>query len=223
MHGEDRIAEKGQSRSATMMEEKLNAIMKEQQCRISVRTVSTKSVASKHYSDVFEQKYGQEICFKTRTIAAFQRQDGVDQVFFMMFVQEYQDLADQKSWFVIDYLDSVKYLETDLRKRIYSEILLSYFEFARSLGLLNGYIWSDPPVKGDDSVFNIHPEDQQYLEIDKVIDWYRRVLDKGVREKRIKKYQDFGELIFLFKYLNKLLCKEIQLFIFYIFSRYIRE
>ncbi|UMM39813.1 hypothetical protein L5515_016701 [Caenorhabditis briggsae] len=32
-------AEKGQSRIGTMMEEKLNAIMKEQQCRISVRSV----------------------------------------------------------------------------------------------------------------------------------------------------------------------------------------
>ncbi|CAO4383610.1 unnamed protein product [Caenorhabditis nigoni] len=101
-------------------------------------------------------------------------------MFFMLSVREYQSLADQKSWFVIDYLDSVKYSETDLRKRIYPEIPLAYFDFAKSLGILHGYIWAKPSVKGDDFIFNIHPEDQQYLEIDKLIDWYRNVLDKGV-------------------------------------------
>ncbi|ULU08789.1 hypothetical protein L3Y34_019776 [Caenorhabditis briggsae] len=105
----------------------------------------------------------------------------------MMFVREY------KSTFVIDYLDSVKYLETDLRKQIYPEILLAYFDFARTLGILHGYIWAKPPVKGDDFIFNFHPEDQPYLDLNRLIGWYRGILDKGVREKRIKKYEDFGE------------------------------
>ncbi|UMM20680.1 hypothetical protein L5515_015864 [Caenorhabditis briggsae] len=194
-------AQKGGSRLVTTMEEKLNAILRAklgskdaERNRISVRSMvsrpkkqSTKSLAPSHYSKAFEKKYGQAICYKTRTIAVFQRQDGVDQVFFMMFVREY------KSTFVIDYLDSVKYLEADLRKQIYPEILLAYFDFARTLGILHGYIWAKPPVKGDDFIFNIHPEDQPYLDLNRLIGWYRGILDKGVREKRIKKYEDFGE------------------------------
>ncbi|CAO4367873.1 unnamed protein product [Caenorhabditis nigoni] len=216
-------AQKGGSRLVTMMEEKFNALLEKNQGRISVRSVvsrpkkqSTKSLASKHCSDVFVEKYGQEICFKTRTIAVFQRQDGVDQVFFMMFVREYQNLADQKSWCVIDYLDSVKYLESDLRRKIYPEILLSYFDFARSLGILHGYIWAKPPVKGDDFVFNIHPEDQQYLELHKLINWYRGILDKGVEGQRIQKYEDFGE-----KKIKKV--KDLPLFIDSLWTKKMKE
>ncbi|PIC49570.1 hypothetical protein B9Z55_008133 [Caenorhabditis nigoni] len=223
-------AQKGRSRLVTMMEEKFNAILREklgskeaERSRISVRALvsrpkkqSTKSFASKHCSDVFEQKYGQEICFKTRTIAVFQRQDGVDQVFFMMFVREYQNLADQKSWCVIDYLDSVKYVQANLRRKIYPEILLSYFDFARSLGILHGYIWAKPPVKGDDFIFNIHSEDQQYLELDKLINWYRGILDKGVEMQRIQKYEDFGE-----KKIKKI--KDLPLFIDSLWTKKMKE
>ncbi|CAO4383625.1 unnamed protein product [Caenorhabditis nigoni] len=49
----------------------------------------------------------------------FQKQNGVDQMFFMLFVQEY------KYTFVIDYLDSVKYVEADCRKRINQEIFFT--------------------------------------------------------------------------------------------------
>ncbi|CAO4383636.1 unnamed protein product [Caenorhabditis nigoni] len=100
----------------TMMEEKLNAILEEQDGRILVRSVvgstarkaSIERLAPTHYTASFKKKYGQEVSYRNRTIAVFQQQNEVDQMFFMLFVHEYQRLADQKSWFVIDYLNSVK-------------------------------------------------------------------------------------------------------------------
>ncbi|ULU08788.1 hypothetical protein L3Y34_019775 [Caenorhabditis briggsae] len=79
-------AQKGGSRLVTTMEEKLNAILRAklgskdaERNRISVRSMvswpkkqSTKSLAPSHYSKAFEKKYGQAICYKTRTIAVFQ-------------------------------------------------------------------------------------------------------------------------------------------------------
>ncbi|CAP23172.2 Protein CBG01991 [Caenorhabditis briggsae] len=74
-------AGKGRCRIVTMMEDKLNAILEEQQGKI----------------------------------------------FFMLYTHEYKNPANQKSWFAIDYLDSVKYLEADRRKQINQEILSHKF------------------------------------------------------------------------------------------------
>ncbi|PIC49575.1 hypothetical protein B9Z55_008134 [Caenorhabditis nigoni] len=194
-------AEKGRSRIVTMMEERLNAILKEEDGRISVRAVvgiepkrvPLKSLAPSHYIKSFKRKYGQEVSYKNRTIAVFQNQNGVDQLFFMLFVHEYKNPAEKESWFVFDYLDSVKYLEAENRKQINQEILLAYFDFAKSLGILRGYIWADPPLKGDDFIFNIHPENQRYLDIDGLVKWYRDIFDEGVQKNRIVKYEDLRE------------------------------
>ncbi|CAO4367874.1 unnamed protein product [Caenorhabditis nigoni] len=194
-------AEKGRSRIVRMMEERLNAILKEGDGRISIRSVvgskpkkvSIKSLAPSYYIESFKKKYGQGVSYKNRTVAVFQKQNGVDQLFFMLFVHEYKNPAEKESWFVFDYLDSVKYLEAENRKQINQEILLAYFDFAKSLGILRGYIWADPPLKGDDFIFNIHPENQRYLDIDGLIDWYRGILDEGVQKNRIVKYEDLRE------------------------------
>ncbi|UMM39818.1 hypothetical protein L5515_016706 [Caenorhabditis briggsae] len=79
-------AGKGRCRIVTMMEDKLNAILEEQQGK-----------------------------------------NGTDQIFFMLYTHEYKNPANQKSWFAIDYLDSVKYLEADRRKQINQEILSRKF------------------------------------------------------------------------------------------------
>ncbi|UMM39819.1 hypothetical protein L5515_016707 [Caenorhabditis briggsae] len=48
-------------------------------------------------------------------------------------------------------------------------------------------------LESDLFIFTIHPNHQVYLDIERLIKWYRGVLDEGVEKQRIKKYQDFGE------------------------------
>ncbi|PIC16240.1 hypothetical protein B9Z55_022907 [Caenorhabditis nigoni] len=91
--------------------------------------------------------------------------------------------------FVIQILDSVPNVFERNRKQgvnrtfLYYQLLLSYFDYMRSVGILNDHFQSDPPLKGDD----VHPE--------RLKRWYRTMMDQGKAEGIIQEYKDFKKRI----------------------------
>ncbi|ULU08786.1 hypothetical protein L3Y34_019773 [Caenorhabditis briggsae] len=133
-------------------------------CCTTEKEALTRSLVPKHLGNEFVAKYGEKISYRTRATHAFQLQDDGDMIFFTMQTQEYirPIRGDPKSFFVIQILDSVNYLQG-----------------------------ADPPLKGDDYIFHVHPESQGYLDERSLIGWYRKMMDQGKAEWIIQKFEDF--------------------------------
>ncbi|PIC18681.1 hypothetical protein B9Z55_024489 [Caenorhabditis nigoni] len=205
----------GSSHESDFIEQRINGILKDALERnqkfqkISVRTyfnpeeyVETADLAPPSWKQDFIDKYGDKIKFGSRAIHVFQRQDGVDQIFFSIFASEYRDPAkDGKSWMVIDCLDSVKIFQpASLRTHIYQELILIYFDLARSMKLQNSFLWADPPLHGDDYVFNVKPANQKTPTKSMLKNWYLDVMEKGKSDGIIKEFRSFEEEKELKKY-----------------------
>ncbi|PIC18677.1 hypothetical protein B9Z55_024488 [Caenorhabditis nigoni] len=205
----------GSSPDSNFIEERVNAFLEnalernQEFQKISVRAyynpedgVKTEELVPLSWKRKFIRKYGKMIKFASRAIHVFQQQDGVDQIFFSIFASEYRDpVGDGKSWVVIDCLDSVKIFQpTSLRTQIYQELILSYFHLARSMGFLDSYLWADPPVQGDDYVFNVKPANQLPPTPLILENWYLQVMEKGKSEGIIKEFRSFEKEKELKKY-----------------------
>ncbi|CAO4367872.1 unnamed protein product [Caenorhabditis nigoni] len=199
-----RIEMKHVEKRASFMEERLNQRISEEfrdvqkikiVCFTSEKSVATRSLVPKHLGNDFVAKYGEKISYRSRATHAFQHQDDGDMIFFTMQTQEYITpiRGDPRSFFVIHILDSVNYLQGVNRTFVYHQLLLSYFDYMRSVGILHGHFHADPPLKGDDYIFHVHPESQVYLDKGNLEGWYRKMLNQGKTEGIIEEYQDFKE------------------------------
>ena len=104
----------------------------------------------------FKEAFPEEIKYRARAFFAFQEKDGKEICFFGLHSQEYKDCGSPNNDRVyIGYLDSVKIINDRIRSEVYMELILGYFEFCGRLGYRFGHIWSCPPKKGDDYLFNI--------------------------------------------------------------------
>ncbi|PIC39287.1 hypothetical protein B9Z55_011023 [Caenorhabditis nigoni] len=118
--------------------------------------VKTEDLVPPSWKQKFIAKYGKVIEFASRAIQVFQQQDDVDQIF-SRFASEYRNpIGDGTSWMVIDCLDGVKLFQpASLRTQIYRTLISSYFDLARSMGLLDQklckILWS-PLMSGYDVV-----------------------------------------------------------------------
>ncbi|CAO4367871.1 unnamed protein product [Caenorhabditis nigoni] len=198
------ITDKTRSKDSDFMENKLNEFLKMEvggsPQKLSVRIVRAQSdvdtvdLAPGMFSKEFLKKYKDKVQRSVRTIFVFQRQRGIDQLFFIIFTSEYPNHGDGSSWFVLDYLDSVQHFQPhSFKTEVYNEIVLTYFDWMRRTGFLKGYIWVDPPQSGDDYLLNIHPPQQKYPGPERLQNWYLNVLAKG-RDQRglVKDFRDFG-------------------------------
>ncbi len=92
----------------------------------------------------------------------FQNLDGQDVISFGMYVYEYGSDAPQpnRGRVYISYLDSLNYYfqPTQCRTTVDQEIIISYLAYAKQRGFHSAHIWSCPPQKGDDYIFNCHPK-----------------------------------------------------------------
>ena len=130
--------------------------------------------------------------YHSKTLALFQRIDGVDVCIFCMYVQEYDgdddiDAADastvkrQPKRVYIAYLDSVGHFRPrSCRTEVYHEVLVAYLASARARGYETAHIWACPPVRGNSFVFWNHPQSQRTPSRDRLISWYHHSLSRAI-------------------------------------------
>ncbi|EFP09851.1 hypothetical protein CRE_21375 [Caenorhabditis remanei] len=158
------------------------------------KSVTTRTLMPDFYQKDAKKKYGSTVDYVARAIYFFQIVDNISVAFFTMFAQEYHNLAG-KSWCVIDYLDSVPWMTSTSKKpsRVYSQLILAYFEHMGKKGFKHGHLWANPPCPGDDYAFNVHPEFQKYLDRNALICWYQSLLEEGRKAGLISNFRNFRE------------------------------
>ncbi|CAL2034728.1 unnamed protein product [Caenorhabditis brenneri] len=156
-------------------------------------SVLTKKLVPAKYGKAFCRKYGDSIEYYQRTIILFQRIGGVDVLVYVMYAQEYP-LLDGKQWLVVDYMDSVAYVEPRrMSGYVFGEAIISYFSYMSRFGYENVHLFADPPVQNEDYIFHIHPAFQVYKEAESLIRYYGSVFAKGQRDAVISRIQKFKD------------------------------
>ncbi|KAF1746002.1 hypothetical protein GCK72_022453 [Caenorhabditis remanei] len=158
------------------------------------KEVDTSEMCPELDASDFTTKYSETVKFVYRAIYVYYRIDGIDVPFFSMFVSEYPSHAGQ-SWCIINYLDTVPYFKSEGIKRgaMHGEIILIYIDYMKSIGYENAHIWSNPPEQGNDYIFNLHPDYQNFLGQNGLNDWYIRILQKGKDDGIIQSFKTFEE------------------------------
>jgi len=127
--------------------------------------------------------------YNSKSIALFQKIDGMDVCLFCMYVHEYDcdddykggEKGTQSKRVYIAYLDSVEYFRPrHCRSEVYHEVLTSYLASARARGYKSAHIWACPPSRGNSFVFWNHPTSQRTPNKDHLISWYHTALHRGV-------------------------------------------
>ena len=142
--------------------------------------------------------YPSEFPLRSKCIALFQKIHGVDTLLFALYVYEYGDecpTPNRRSVY-ISYLDSVRYFEPKCyRTTAYHSIMVEYLRCVKKRGFHSAYIWSCPPVGGDDYVFYCHPKHQLVPREDMLRSWYHKMLDQakaqGIVIRTSTLYDDF--------------------------------
>ena len=60
--------------------------------------------------------------------------------------------------------------------QLYLSLTLS---FERASSFQTAHIWACPPGEGDDYIFHCHPIEQKIPKPKRLVDWYRKMLDRG--------------------------------------------
>lgn len=166
-------------------------------CVRIVNNVTKKMEVKPNFAKAFAtggSVYPDAASYKQKVVLLFQHQDGVDMCLFCLYLQEYgDDCAPPNNRVVhVSYLDSIKYFQPEkmsaagmgvaLRTMVYHDILLGYFQYAKSLGYCALHIWACPPMAGDDYILYCHPGKQKIPRSDRLREWYLTMLRRGKNE-----------------------------------------
>uniref|UniRef100_A0A1A8AMM4 histone acetyltransferase n=1 Tax=Nothobranchius furzeri TaxID=105023 RepID=A0A1A8AMM4_NOTFU len=157
----------------------------------SDKTVEVKPGMKARFVDTGEMP--ETFPYRTKALFAFEEIDGVDVCFFGMHVQEYGSECPFPNTrrVYISYLDSIHFFRPRiLRTAVYHEILIGYLEYVKKLGYTQGHIWACPPSEGDDYIFHCHPPEQKIPKPKRLVEWYRKMLDKAFAERILHDYKD---------------------------------
>uniref|UniRef100_A0A7M5VDT5 histone acetyltransferase n=1 Tax=Clytia hemisphaerica TaxID=252671 RepID=A0A7M5VDT5_9CNID len=131
--------------------------------------------------------------YRARALFAFEEIDGVDVCFFGMHTQEFGSDCPEpnRNRIYLSYLDSVHFFRPrHLKTNVYWEILIGYFEFCKKRGFHWAHIWSCPPSEGDDYIFHCHPPEQKIPKSKRLVEWYKRMLEKSEKDDVLVEYKD---------------------------------
>lgn len=150
---------------------------------LSIRLVSSmnKSFLVKRHIDVY-RNHPREINYTNGTLFAFfEDSDGYDLCFFAIYFQLYDDKAPKpnQNTAYLSYIDSVKFLPSNIRTKIYQFIILGVFEYLKQHGYEKIFIWSCPPTPNNDYIFPSKPPDQKTPNVRHLSEWYRDMIDQG--------------------------------------------
>lgn len=87
------------------------------------------------------------------------------------------------------------YRPASLRTHTYHETLIAYMEHLRNLGYSTVNITAIPPLKGDDYVFYCPPPFQKIPSQERLLDWYKDMLNKGVKYGVVHEWRNLLEQV----------------------------
>ena len=190
-----------QSKLSSYIENRVNTFLRKENAgagEVTIRVVSSseKTVEVKpgmrqRYVDTGE--WPDTFPYKAKALFAFEDFEGTDVCFFGMHVQEYgSDCSPPNARRVyIAYLDSVHFFKPkQYRTAVYHEILLGYLKYAKDANYSMAHIWACPPSEGDDYIFHCHPPEQKIPKPKRLQEWYKKMLDIGIKEKIVIAYKD---------------------------------
>ncbi|CAF4749053.1 unnamed protein product [Rotaria sp. Silwood2] len=131
--------------------------------------------------------------YHTKAIYAFQEIDGVDVVFFGMYVQEYDEHCPVPNTrrVYISYFDTVQFFQPKIyRTAVYHEILIGYLDYVKQNGYMYAHMWVCPASEDVDYIFHRHPFEQHMLKLKQMQDWCKNMLDKAIVEHIVINYKD---------------------------------
>ncbi|KAF7989107.1 hypothetical protein HCN44_007417 [Aphidius gifuensis] len=171
--------------------------------KIMIRVLSSKSKkfkAKKNIKNINNNdSMNGEYSYKSKSIFAFQLIDNIEVCFFGMYVQEYNDNCQMPNTrkVYVSHFDTVNYFSPKQYKtNVYYEIILSYFEYVKKLGYTSIHLWSRPPAKNQDFIFNKHPYEQIILDAQQLQKWINKMVGIGIFRKIINDYKNIKQLIF---------------------------
>ncbi|OAF69758.1 hypothetical protein A3Q56_02475 [Intoshia linei] len=138
-------------------------------------------------------KMSERYPYKCKVIFVAQVIDGTEVYLFGMHVQEYgsECPAPNTGIAYISYLDSINFFRPcEFRTHFYHEILIGYMDYVKSIGFIQVRFWACPPCEGDDYIFHCHPEAQKVPKPKRLVEWYKKMLDKATIERVVIEYTD---------------------------------
>jgi E1A/CREB-binding protein len=192
---------------ASSLEQRVNDFLRNQGCQtghVTIRILiasdkicKLKPQIKKYYPNQVPDGYP----YQTKAIFAFQEIDGVDVVFFGMYVQEYDECcpAPNTQRVYISYFDTVHYFRpTIYRRDVYHEILIGYLDYAKQHGYMYAHMWACPATKYIDYIFHRHPSEQPMLKPERMQDWCKKMLDRAIVERVVIDYKvkNIFEIVF---------------------------
>ncbi|KAK3749980.1 hypothetical protein QZH41_007300 [Actinostola sp. cb2023] len=183
-----------------LIERRVNGFLRKQNCcsEVTIRVVSSVDKVGDVKPGMKTRYDGsgslpESFPYRARAMFAFEEIDGTDVCFFGMHVQEYGSdcLQPNTRRVYVSYLDSVHFFSPrHLRTAVYHEILIGYLEHVGQIGFQMAHIWACPPSEGDDYVFHCHPVEQKIPKHKRLVEWYRKMLDKAIMDRVVIEYKD---------------------------------
>ncbi|CAO1387862.1 unnamed protein product [Diamesa serratosioi] len=162
--------------------------------KLTIRVLSDKEI-SFSTSSQYSEKIGEyQISYRNRAVFAFHEINGDDVCFFGAYLQVYDakcSVASNRKTIYLSYLDSVNLKKHIVsRTKIFQHVLLGLFHFYKQQGYKKVCIWSCPPKKRSDYMFNVKPVDQKIPNQKRLTAWYRDLFRVGMKSGAIEDFKN---------------------------------
>ncbi|CAF1347884.1 unnamed protein product [Adineta steineri] len=183
---------------ALCLEQRVNDFLRNEGCvtdRVTIRVLTSDNKICEvkpHLKNYYQDQVPNDYPYRTRAIFAFQEIEGVDVVFYGMYVQEYDEHCPSPNTrrVYISFMDYIDLFQSNVRcTGIYREILIGYLDYVKQRGYVYAHIWAYPPNKDVDYIFHCHPYEQCEFTPKDFQNWLKTMLDKAIIERVVIDYK----------------------------------